>query len=214
MWIIRFLRSSIGKKWVMAFTGLCLILFLFSHGAGNATIFFGGSLFQNYADQLHSHPLIVAIFSGLVLLILLTHVGTGLFLFFENRQARPRGYLVASRAVKNPWASSTMAYSGLIILIFILIHVFTFRFLDESTLISTAVEDLLSGFFTGLFYIVSFIVLAVHISHGFWSMLQTFGVNHPRYTVFISRLTLALPIFFLTLFTAIPLYFFLGGSLQ
>ena len=62
----------------------------------------------------------------------------------------------------------------------------------------------------GLFYIISFVALAIHLSHGFWSMLQTFGINHPRYNYAISKLTLILPLFFLILFAGIPLYFMTG----
>ncbi len=211
MWIVQFVCSSIGKKWLMAASGLFLIFFLFSHAAGNATIFYGGQLFQSYADQLHSHPLIVSFFSTGLFFLFATHVITGLFLFFENLQARPAKYKITARAVKNSWASRTMPYTGLFILLFVLVHTFTFSLGDEEILVSNTVEELFSNFFYSLFYIISFTVLALHISHGFWSMLQTFGINHPRYSFFISRFTIALPVFFLVLFGSIPFYFLFGG---
>lgn len=209
MWFIRFINSSIGKKLVMASTGCCLILFLCSHAAGNATLFSSIQLFQAYADQLHSHPLIVSFFSKSLLLIFLLHAVTGVILFLQNSMARTQRYRVQTRAIKNAQASSTMLYSGLFILLFILIHTAVVSFGDHAT-IGNTIADLFRSFPVSLFYIIAFIILAIHLSHGFWSMLQTFGLSHPRYTIAINRLTYALPIFFLLIFGAIPLLFLFG----
>jgi len=210
MWFGRFLKSSIGKKLIMAVTGLLMLLFLFSHAAGNATIYMSSKVFQSYADELHSHPLIVLVFSFLFLVIFLIHIGMGLFLFYQNRKVSNSRYSVSTRVVKNSFASDTMPYTGLFILAFLFVHIFGFTFSSGDAPISVTVKESLTGFFYGLFYIVSFIALAIHLSHGFWSMLQTFGINHPRYTYVISKLTLILPLFFLILFAGIPLYFMTG----
>lgn len=210
MWFVRLLQSSIGKKMIMAATGMLLFLFLLTHVAGNATIYMSSAVFQSYADELHSHPLIVLVFSLSLLGIVLVHAGMGLFLFFQNREEGTSRYAVSTRVVKNSLASRTMAYSGIFIFIFLLIHVAGFTFRDGHTPISVTVQELLGGFFYGLFYITSFMVLALHLNHGFWSMLQTFGFNHPRYNTFISKLTYILPIFFLVMFSGIPLYFMTG----
>lgn len=210
MWFGRFLMSSIGKKLIMATSGLLMILFLCSHAAGNATIYMSSKVFQSYADELHSHPLIVLVFSLLFLVIFLTHIGLGLFLFYQNRQVSSSRYSVTTRVVKNSFASETMPYTGLFILLFLLVHISGFTLSSEDVPISVTVKDLLANFFYGLFYIVSFIALAIHLNHGFWSMLQTFGINHPRYNYAISRLTLIVPLFFLILFAGIPLYFMTG----
>jgi len=210
MWFVRFLTSSIGKKITMATTGLLLLLFLCSHVAGNATIYMSREVFQGYADELHSHPLIVLVFSTIFLLIFLIHIGTGLFLFYQNWQVSKSRYAVTTRVVKNAFASDTMPYTGLIILVFLFVHIFSFTFASSDVPISTTVKEMLGGFFYSLFYIVSFIALAFHLSHGFWSMLQTFGINHPRYNDAISKLTLIIPLFFLILFAGIPLYFMTG----
>ncbi|MBU1232332.1 MAG: succinate dehydrogenase cytochrome b subunit [Proteobacteria bacterium] len=209
MWFISFLKSSIGKKTIMAGTGLCLVLFLCSHAAGNATLFSSVSLFQAYADQLHSHPLIVSVFSKGLFLIFAVHAVTGTLLFLQNRKARPQAYKVKTRAIKNPWASMTMIYSGLFILFFALIHTAAVSFGDHGRIGETIVT-LFSSFFYSFFYVVSFVVLALHLSHGFWSMLQTLGASHPRYTLLIDRLTYIVPAFFLVLFSSIPLLFFFG----
>ena len=69
---------------------------------------------------------------------------------------------------------------------------------------------MLSNFFYALFYILAFVALTIHLSHGFWSMLQTFGVNHPRYNELIARLSLIIPLFFLLIFGGIAFYFMTG----
>jgi succinate dehydrogenase / fumarate reductase cytochrome b subunit len=103
-----------------------------------------------------------------------------------------------------------MPYTGLCILLFVLIHVFGFAFGPADELIADTVKRLLGHFFYGLFYLVAFSALALHLSHGFWSMLQTFGLNHPRYNMLIAKLTLVVPGFFLLLFGGIVLYFMTG----
>ena len=213
MWFIRFISSSIGKKLIMGTSGLLLFLFLCTHAAGNATIYMGSDVFQSYADELHSHPLIVLVFSLAIFFLFVVHAGLGVYLFLQNRRDTGSRYAVATRVVKYSFASRTMPYTGLFILLFVLVHVSGFAFgRPENVLISETVKVMLSGFFYGLFYIVSFAVLAIHLSHGFWSMLQTFGVNHPRYNMLIARLTYIFPVFFLLLFGGIPLYFMSGAG--
>jgi succinate dehydrogenase / fumarate reductase cytochrome b subunit len=103
-----------------------------------------------------------------------------------------------------------MPYTGLVILAFLFVHIFGFTFSPKDIHISVTVKELLSNFFYALFYIVAFVALTVHLSHGIWSMLQTFGVNHPRYNPAIARLTLIIPLFFLLIFGGIAFYFMTG----
>ncbi len=210
MWFVRFILSSIGKKLIMATTGMLLFLFLCTHAAGNATIFMSSDVFQSYADELHSHPLIVIIFSLSTFLVVLAHIVVGLFLFYENRQVAQSRYVVSTRVVKNSFASKTMPYTGLIILAFLAVHIFGFVFSPEDIKISATVKALLSNFFYALFYIVAFIALAIHLSHGFWSMLQTFGISHPRYDILLARLTIIVPLFFFIIFGGVAFYFMTG----
>lgn len=210
MWLLRFFSSSIGKKILMAVTGLLLILFLVAHAVGNAAIFFGSHAFQTYADTLHSLPVVVFVFGIGLLIVLLTHVAIGIQLFLQNRKESTSRYAVSTRVYETTFASSTMPYTGLLILLFMIIHVFGFGVNPSEVEVSVLVKNLLGNFFYSLFYIFSFCVLAVHLSHGFWSMLQTFGVNHPRYNDGISKLTYIVPGFFLAFFGAIALYFMTG----
>lgn len=210
MWIVRFFQSSIGKKMIMASTGMLLFLFLCTHVMGNSTIYLGSKYFQHYADTLHGFPVIVFLFGIGLLIIVTLHVVTGVNLYLKNREEGDSRYGVSKRVVENSLASRTMIYSGLFILVFLFVHVAGFTFRDGHEPISLLVKDLLGGFFYGSFYIVSFLILGLHLSHGFWSMLQTFGINHPRYNKLISILSLFFPVFFFLFFAGIPLYFMTG----
>ncbi len=210
MWPIKFISSSIGKKIIMASSGLLLILFLCTHALGNAAIFVSSHAFQTYANALHSLPIVVFLFGFGLLVILLVHIGFGINLFFGNRNAGGSRYAVNTRVVKNSFASKMMPYSGTFILLFILVHVFGFNNGPADIEVSQLVKLYLSNFFYSLFYIVAFCALALHLSHGFWSMLQTFGINHPRYNNGIAKLTFIVPAFFLFFFGGIALYFLTG----
>lgn len=210
MWLLRFFSSSIGKKILMAVSGLLLILFLVAHAVGNAAIFFGSHAFQTYADTLHSLPVVVFVFGIGLLVVLFTHIVIGIQLFLQNRKESTSRYAVSTRVCENTFASSTMPYTGLLLLLFLIIHIFGFGVNPSEVEVSVLVKNLLGNFFYGLFYLFSFSVLAVHLSHGFWSMLQTFGVNHPRYNDGIAKLTYIVPGFFLAFFGAIVLYFMTG----
>ena len=212
MWFVSFIKTSIGKKLVMATSGFLLLSFLAIHAFGNAAIYMGSKYFQIYADTLHGFPVLVLIFGLGLLFIFVAHIGVALLLFFEKRKTSSR-YNVQSRVVENTFASRTMPYTGALIFLFLIVHVFGFGIAKpEDVKISLLVQDYLSGFFYSLFYILSFIALAIHLNHGFWSMLQTFGINHPRYNTLISALTIAVPALFLVIFGGIPIYFMTGGG--
>ena len=194
----------------MAFTGFLLLLFLFTHAAGNATIYLGFSNFQEYADLLHSHPLFVASFSTTIFVLFLLHGLTGIILFLQNSKDRFCRYKVSKRVVANSFASKTMVYTGLFILLFVIIHVWTLAINRGDLPISDLVFKKLSHPQHGIFYLISFIILSIHLSHGIFSMLQTLGINHPRYNKTIGQLSYGIPIFFLTLFSGIVLLYLLG----
>ena len=213
MWFVKFLTSTVGKKMVMAVTGLCLILFLCVHAAGNTTIFVGSEVFQSYAENLHSHPVIVFLFRIGLLCLFIIHIALGISLWLESRKEGKNRYVVNTWVSKNPWAMSTMPYTGLFLLFFILIHVFGFAVAPgHDDKISMVIDSTLSNFFMVLLYLAGFAALFIHLSHGFWSMLQTFGINHPRYNKLIEVATYAVPGFFLCFFSLIALYLLVSST--
>jgi len=210
MWLLRFFSSSIGKKILMAASGLLLVLFLVVHAAGNAAVFFGSHAFQAYADALHGLPVVVFLFGTGLLIIFLVHIFIGMQLFLENRKIGASRYAVSTRVCNNTFPASTMPYTGLLLLLFLIVHVFGFGINPSDIKVSVLIKDLLGNFFYSLFYLFSFCVLALHLSHGFWSMLQTFGFNHPRYNEGIWVAAYVVAGFFLLFFGSIALYFMTG----
>lgn len=210
MWFFEFALSSIGKKIVMACTGLFLFFFLLVHVAGNSIVFFGSEAFQTYADTLHAIPLVPFLFGLVLFPVLLIHAGFGLLLYFENKEEGDSRYAVNVRTVKNSFAGKTMVWTGLFTLFFLIIHLSGFSFSGTHTPTAVLVQEKLSSFFYGLFYIVAFVALFLHLSHGFWSMLQSLGFNHPRYNDLIGKLTYIIPAFFAGMFILVSLYFMTG----
>lgn len=174
------IQTSIGKKYISASTGFLLGLFLLAHLAGNAASFFGPEAYNAYASHLHALGPLLKLPETILALIFAAHAATGLLLFLENRKARPSRYAV-SPPLTSKINSSTMPYTGLIILLFVVVHLLQFHFASHVTTVSELVKGTLSQPASGLFYLLSLTALGLHLSHGLWSLLQSFGVNHPRY---------------------------------
>ncbi len=206
-WITNTLGTSIGKKLFMAVTGLGFIGFLAGHLAGNLTIYGGKDAFLSYAEHLHSlGPLLVVVELGL-LAFALVHVGMGLFLFYQNYKARPVRYAVKKSGGGRTVGSLTMPYTGILILAFIVFHLINFHFVDKT---HTNIFEIVSHAFSNplyvILYIAAMIVVAVHISHGFWSAFQTLGANHPKYMPIIQVVGIAFSILVGVGFGFIPIY--------
>lgn len=186
-WFIKTCTSSVGKKYMMAISGLMLGGFLLVHAAGNSSIFWGRNAFLSYAEHLHSLGPLIPVAEVTLLSIFLLHVITGITLFLQNRQARTDRYAVDTSAGGRTWGSRTMPYTGIAILAFILLHLINVRFIDQSIPVADIVSAVLTKPLYSLLYATGITVLALHISHGFWSLFQTMGVNHPLYNGFIRK---------------------------
>jgi succinate dehydrogenase / fumarate reductase, cytochrome b subunit len=201
-WFSKFLSSSIGSKLVMSMTGLFLILFLAVHLAGNLQLLHddGGEAFNTYAYFMTHNPLIKVISYGNYFFILY-HAFTGLKLWLANKAARGSvGYAVQSTKSSSV-SSRNMAWFGIIILVFIILHMIQFwgvmHFGSLATktyesyphpvadLFTLVADTYKNGFFV-IFYVISMIVVGFHLWHGFQSAFQTFGLNHKKYTPLIK----------------------------
>jgi succinate dehydrogenase / fumarate reductase cytochrome b subunit len=180
-WFSQTCSSSLGKKYIMALTGLMLGTFLLVHAAGNSSIFWGRETFLSYARHLHSLGPLIPVAELILLSVFLLHVTTGITLFLNNRQARTERYAVDKTAGGRTWGSRTMPYTGAAVLIFITLHLFNVRFVNPNIPIADVVNTVLSNPLYSLFYATGITLLALHISHGFWSLFQSIGLNHPRY---------------------------------
>lgn len=206
-WFTNTFASSVGKKLMMAVTGLFFCVFLVLHLAGNLTLFMGKDVFNSYAEHLHSlGPLLILAEWGLLIFAVI-HISTGLLLFYQNFKARPERYAVNKRAGGRTLGSATMPYTGVILLLFVIYHLFDFHFVDKThTTIFQIVSTAFSKQSYVLIYTFAMIIAAVHVSHGFWSAFQTLGANHPKYTPFLRGLSLVFSLIVGIGFGFIPVY--------
>jgi succinate dehydrogenase / fumarate reductase cytochrome b subunit len=188
---IRVFATSVGSKLLIGLTGLALFLFLITHIAGNALIVLGRSTFNSYSHALTSNPLIPLIEIVLALIFLL-HIYKTVTMYLGNQQARPVAYK-AKKSQGGPsrrtFSSTTMVVSGLWLLIFVIIHVRTFKYGPDYPSDVEGVRDLyrlvLENFHNPLnvaFYVLSMLVVGSHLWHGAASAFQSLGVSHPRWT--------------------------------
>ena len=198
-------RSSVGQKVLMAISGAILSLFLFVHGVGNSMTFFGSDAFNSYAAKLHSLGVLVPLFELGLLAVFLLHIFLGITLFLQNNRARPFRYQVEKSSGGRTPGSRTMPYTGVVILIFLVVHLVNFHFTDHSIPIADIVKNVLRQPLYAFFYISAMAVLALHISHGFWSLFQSLGINHPRYNAALRIGTLAAALLLSAVFMLIPL---------
>lgn len=210
-WFVDTIRTSIGKKLLMALTGLGFVLFLTIHLIGNLTLYGGRDLFLSYVEHLHAlGPLIRVAEIGLLLFAVI-HVATGLTLLWQNWRARPVRYQMKKSAGGRTIGSSTMPYTGIFILVFVMVHLLNFHFIDhERQSVFQAMTDTFASFSYVVFYTLAVILAAVHVSHGFWSLFQTLGANHPKYMPAIRGLGVVFSLLAATGFGFIPLSVWFG----
>jgi succinate dehydrogenase / fumarate reductase cytochrome b subunit len=187
---LRVFDSSIGTKLLIGSTGILLFLYLILHIAGNAIVFLGPETFNGYSHFLLSNPLIYPIEIALVL-VFLVHVYKAVAMTAANRGARPVAYAqkkYAGAPSRKTIASSTMILSGLWLLLFIVLHVRTFKFGAEYEA-AGGVRDLyrlemenFSNPLTVAFYVVSMLVVGSHLWHGVGSSFQSLGIDSPAWT--------------------------------
>jgi succinate dehydrogenase cytochrome b subunit len=192
----RLFSSSVGTKLLIGLTGLALFAYLILHLAGNALIFAGPAAFNEYSHLLISNPLILPIEVGLLAIFLL-HVYKAVSNYVANRAARPLGYAMkkyAGHTSRKSLASSTMIWSGIVVFLFILVHVKQFKYGAWYQVDNTEVRDLARTEFEVFsqplwvaFYVVCALLVGVHLRHGISSGFQSLGLDHPVYTRRLTR---------------------------
>ncbi len=220
-WLTNLFTSTLGRKLLMALTGIFLITFLAVHLAGNLQLLKndGGQSFNIYAEFMSTNPLIQTI-SKVNFALILIHIVWSVLLTRKNRQARGQSYAVDKNS--SHWTSRNMGILGTIILIFLVIHLRHFYAEmhwggmptvnydgQEYRDIYTTVDYWFSkAWYAGL-YVACMIGLAFHLWHGFSSAFQTLGLNHVKYNPVISVVGRAFAIIVPALFALIPIVMFL-----
>jgi succinate dehydrogenase / fumarate reductase, cytochrome b subunit len=220
-WFTNFFSSTIGRKVVMALTGLFLILFLVIHLIGNLQLLKSddGQSFNIYAQFMTSNPLIKVI-SYVNYAFILIHVIWSVMLTRRNRSARgAQGYAVTKNS--SHWTSRNMGILGTFIFIFLVIHLRSFWYEMHWGGIPTAnyegteyknlyavVDTAYANIWFVVLYVVSMALLAFHLFHGFGSAFQTLGLNHIKYNPVIKFIGVAFAVVVPALFALIPLYMY------
>jgi succinate dehydrogenase / fumarate reductase cytochrome b subunit len=210
----RFWSATNGKKAVMALTGVILVGFVIVHLIGNLQVFASADKFNNYAHTLKSMPPLLWGARTTLLLAVILHIWSAFSLWRLKADARPVGY-VRKKAIASTYASRTMYWSGPILLLFIVYHLMQFTLGVGGTpyVEDDPFDNLVAGFEVwpiALFYILAMGSLCFHLFHGIWSMFQTLGINHPKYTPALRVMAKVIAIALFVGFSSIPLAVLLG----
>jgi succinate dehydrogenase / fumarate reductase cytochrome b subunit len=211
----RFWHSTNGKKAVMAVTGVILFGFVLGHMVGNLQVYEGPDVFNNYAKILRMLPIALWVVRLTLLASVALHITATVQLALLKKKARPVAYS-KRESIVSTYSSRTMYWSGPIVLAFVIYHLLQF------TIGVTGVPDyregdayhnVVNGFQQPLisaFYIISMILLCLHLRHGVWSALQTFGISHPRYTPILRHVATAFALLVAIGFISVPLSVLIG----
>ncbi len=221
-WVTKTLKSTLGRKLIMALTGLFLILFLTGHVAGNMQLFYndGGQAFNIYAKFMTTNP-IVKVLSYLTYLSVIGHVIYSIALSRLNRSARPIGYAVSAASTNSAWSSRNMGILGTIILVFLAGHMYSFWYQmhwgdiptvsyegEEYKDLYSVVQIAFQQTWLVAWYVIAMAFLAFHLSHGFASAFQSLGLSHRKYSPAIKAVGNVYCILVPVLFAAMPLYIY------
>jgi len=213
-WFTKFIQSSIGKKVLMATTGILLSFFLVMHLIGNLTLFGGAEMFNSYVIKLSSMKPVVRFSEVILTLIFLAHIINGFNLTRKNKLAKPIGYELNTN-VTSSFFSRNMGLSGSIVLIFLIIHLATFwRTFQQSHGVDVDYYHIVTASSIGFgnplitaIYIFAIILLGFHLQHGFQSAFQTFGVINSKYKSIINIIAFLFWFIIPVLFISIAIYF-------
>jgi succinate dehydrogenase / fumarate reductase cytochrome b subunit len=219
---MRLLSDSIGRKVVMAITGLLMVLFVVGHMLGNWSIFAGANGINTYAEKLHGLPVVVWATRVVMLAAVLFHLVLSIQITLENNKANPSKYAV-DRSLRATFAGKNMIWTGLLLGAFIVFHLFHFTIRSVPGMEIVQVQELSGRFdvfamvagafgkaFTAVVYVVAMVSLFLHLSHGVQSTFQSMGLNNPKTMPGFVKFGTVLSVIFLLGYGSIPVAIFFG----
>lgn len=197
--VLSFYRTSIGKKVVMAVTGLIGVGFVIGHMLGNLQIYLGAEALNKYAAFLKSTGELLVVVRVVLLTAVILHIIAAVQLTIENRKSRPQRY-VKKQHIESTFASRTMRYGGVILLLFIIYHILHFTIGKapggpQPFDVHNVYNNVVYGFqnlWVSLFYILAMLALGLHMAHGVWSLFQTLGLNNRRFNRLLRNAALGI----------------------
>lgn len=228
--ITKALQSQIGRKILTGITGVALMLFIIVHLSGNLSLFGGEGAFNKYTHTLESMGALLYLAEiGLIVLFAL-HAWIGISIYLRKRKARPEGYETYKSIggpSKQSSSSKTMIWSGIILLVFVVLHVIHFKFgpgvqegytmtLESGETVRDlkrlVIEEFQKPWITFI-YVAVMVFLGFHLRHGFWSAFTSLTMRHNNFSNVIYTIGVLFAIVMAVGFIFIPLYiFFTGGQ--
>lgn len=223
--LLKALKSQVGRKLLNGATGLALIVFLILHLAGNLTLFGPAEAFNRYTYQLESLDWILYTLEFFLALTFLLHAIVGISIWRERKRARSSRYEVyqtKGSPAHNTWHARTKAISGMVLLLFLIVHLNDFKFgpVEMMMIDGTEVRDLKSlviDTFQSPWYAFGYagmmLFLAAHLAHGFWSALTSLSMQRKKFSDYFYIFSIVFAILLSLGFLFIPMYiFFTGGE--
>lgn len=217
-WIRGYVQSSIGKKQIMAISGLLLCGFLVTHLAGNFLLMISNEAFNTYSHALITNPFIYVV-ETLLFLLFFIHIAFAIWVTFDNQKARPVKYFMKVPTGRGAtFFSTTMPYTGFIVLVFLVLHLLHFKFgtvywVEYQGVKMRDLHRLVMETFSSLLYVTWYVfaqvALGFHLSHGFSSAFATLGFNHPKYTPWLKKIGIFFALAMTVGYSSIPLWAYL-----
>ena len=198
-WPLELYRSAVGKKWVMAITGIMLLGFVFGHMIGNLKVYLGADDMNHYGEFLRELlvPLLprtwfLWLMRGGLIVAFALHIHAAYTLTRMNHRARPDDYAGGRDYVAADFASRSMRWTGIIVGLYILFHLadLTWGTVNDDFVRGDTYGNLVASFErvpVAILYIVANVALGIHIFHGTWSLFQSLGLNSPRFNEWRRR---------------------------
>lgn len=200
-------KSSIARKWVMALSGLFLVVFLTQHFVINITSVIAPATFNEWSHFMGYNPLVQFVAQPILIGGLIVHFAMGIILEFQNRAARPIKYAKFAGNKNASWISRNMIITGLVVLAFLGLHMYDFwvhemtvKYIDvqpeDPTRYMPELQEKFVNTTRVVIYVISFVLLSMHLFHGFQSSFQTMGVNNkytPSIRTFCYAWSIAIP---------------------
>lgn len=216
---ISYFKSTIGQKVIVATSGLSLSLFCFGHMAGNLLLIKGAEAYNRYAYAMITNPLLIPV-ELVLLLIFFMHLAVALRINYNNRAAKGMRSVANAKNKGSSFAARTMVYSGLLLLVFVILHLVTFKYgphytisydgIEMRDLYKLVVEKFKQPLYL-VYYVFSMIVLGLHLSHGLKGSLQSLGFLSSQNKL-LTKISWAITLTIAGGFSAQPIYlFFFGG---
>jgi succinate dehydrogenase / fumarate reductase cytochrome b subunit len=218
---MRWYNTSLGKKYIMAVTGIFLILFVIAHMLGNLSVFGGAASLNAYAEHLRAFPPLLWGFRGVMALAFVIHIWMGITLYLENKSARPVAYAKKVND-RTSFSALNMIWTGLLLLAFVVYHIlhFTTHTLNPEFAgmvepsgafnVFAMVSSAFHHFGVALVYVIAMIILLLHVSHGFQSFFQSLGWTNYRTLPGLEKASRVVAFVLMFGFIIIPIALFFG----